>query len=152
MSQPILNPKSAPKVTRVNASVDLAAFFRNLGNGRRVPTLWAETVTLASGTTELVVASGVAFNDFIAAEAKWQVTPVFTAISGASYNTSLLGKVYIEKDAELNIVKLKSTASASVDTTWDVYVFLGDDAHYTTDHSNQVWERKDQASLRGKKV
>jgi len=155
MSQAILQGKSTPKVVRVNASDQFATFFKNLGNGRRVPTLWAETVTLASGTQELVVASGVSFNDFDAAQAKWQVTPVFTTGSGLTYNTGLLGTVYIEKDEDANVVTLKSTVSGGLtddDTDWDVYVFMGDDTHYTVDHSNQIWQRLDQSSLRGKKV
>lgn len=153
MSQAILNPKAAPKVTRVNAATENACLYRNLGNGRRVPTLWAETVTLTSGTTEVVVASGVSFNDFKACEAMVEVTPIFTTGSGLVAHTDHVGKVYIVKDCDQNVVTLKSTASAiDYDTEFDVYFFLGNSIGFTVDDSNQIWERLDSASLRGKKV
>jgi len=62
--------KSVPKVVRVNAADGEAVLFRNLGNGRRLPFIWGTTVTLASGTTETVVSSGVSFNDHDVAAAR----------------------------------------------------------------------------------
>ena len=153
MSQAQLYVKAAPKVTRVNAATENACLYRNLGNGRRVPTLWSETVTMASGTTEVVVASGVSFNDFDACTAKVEVTPIFTTGSGLVADTTHVGNVYVVKDCDQNIVTLKSTASATtVDTEFDVYFFLGYGIGFDVDDSNQIWERKDSRSLRGKKV
>jgi len=45
-----------PKVVRVNAGRDEAVLYKNLGNAHRVKFLWAETVTLVSGTIEVVAA------------------------------------------------------------------------------------------------
>jgi hypothetical protein len=50
-------PGRVPKVVRCNAGRDEAAVYKNLGNAHRVKFMWAETVTLASGTYE-AVASG----------------------------------------------------------------------------------------------
>ncbi len=153
MSQAKLTGRSIPKVVRVNADDNLACVYKNLGNGRRVPFIWGATVTLASGTTSsVVVASGVNFSDFTPETGLIQVTPVFTVTSGLAYDTSLLGKVYIEKDVDNKLLTLKSTASGIADTDWDVLIFLGEDTTFTSGSSNQIWARKDQQSLRGKAV
>jgi len=47
-------PGRVPKVVRCNAGRDEAAVYKNLGNAHRIKFLWAETVTLASGTYESV--------------------------------------------------------------------------------------------------
>jgi len=140
MPQAKLNGRSIPKVVRVNADDNKACVYKNLGNGRRVPFIWGATVTLASGTTEVVVASGVSFNDFTPETGLIQISPVFTVASGVTYDTTVLGKVYIEKDVDSKTVKLKSTVSAGADTDFDVLVFLGDDAAFTSSSSNQIWK------------
>jgi hypothetical protein len=147
MPQARLTGRSVPKVVRVNADDDKACLYKNLGNGRRVPFIWGDTVTLASGTTEVVVASGVSFNNFTPETGVIQVTPVFTVTSGVVYDTTVLGKVYIEKDVGNKTLKLKSTVSAGADTDFDVVIFLGDDATFTSNSSNQIWKRRDQSSM-----
>jgi len=148
MPQARLTGRSIPKVVRVNADDNLACVYKNLGNGRRVPFIWGATVTLASGTTEVVVASGINFSGFTPETGLVQVTPVFTVTSGVTYNTDLLGKVYIEKDVDNALLTLKSTVSGiDYDTAWDVLIFLGDDTEFTNESSNQIWKRRDQNSM-----
>lgn len=132
--------KSMPKLVRVNADDSNAVIVKNLGNGRRIPLFWATQVTMASGTNEVVVASGVSFSAFDISAAKFEVTPVFTLTSGVSYDTSLVGKLYIEKDTTLNQVKVKSTASAAQDSVIDVMIYSGYNATYDADDSNMLWK------------
>jgi len=67
---------SMPKVVRVNADDNKACLYKNLGNGRRVPFLYGMTVTLASGTQEVTVSSGVKFNDVKVADGIITATPL----------------------------------------------------------------------------
>ena len=90
--------KSVPKVVRVNAADSEAVLYRNLGNGRRLPFIWADTFTLASGTTEVVVSSGVSFNDHAVSEAIILVSPLSSAGGALDY--------YIDKNTTTNVVKL----------------------------------------------
>lgn len=132
--------KSTPKLVRVNADDDKALIIKNLGNGRRIPLLWATQVTMASGTSEVVVASGVSFSAFDISAAKFEVMPVFTVTSGVSYDTTLVGTLYVEKDTDLNQVKVKSTATAAQDSVLDVFVYSGVNATYDADDSNMLWK------------
>jgi len=147
MPQARLTGRSIPKVVRVNADDNLACVYKNLGNGRRIPFIWGATITLASGTTEVVVASGISFNEFTPETGIVQVTPVFTVTSGISYDNTVLGKVYVIKDVDNKLLKLKSTVSAVIDTDFDVTIFLGDDTAFTSDSSNQIWKRRDSNSM-----
>lgn len=132
--------KSTKKVVRINADDSNAVIVKNLGNGRRIPLLWATQVVMASGTTEVVVASGVSFSSFDISTAKFEVTPSFTTGSGLTYDTSIVGKLYVEKDTTLNQVKVKSTATAVEDSTLDVYIFSAENATYDATSSNMLWK------------
>ena len=132
--------KSIAKVVRVNADDSKAVFVKNLGNGRRIPVFWATQVTMASGTAETVVASGVSFSAFDISEALVCVTPNFTVLSGISFDDGLLGKTYVEKDTNLNQVKIKSTVTATQDSVFDVFLFSAESASYTVDDSNMLWK------------
>lgn len=139
MPQAMLTGRSMPKVVRVNADDDKACMYKNLGNGRRVPFLWATTVTLASGTTEILVASGVEFSEFKISEGKFSVLPLS---SGA------VGQYYVDKDTALNMATLKVASSvANADVDFDVIVFLGANTTFSVDSSNQIWKRRDQNSM-----
>jgi anti-sigma-K factor RskA len=133
MPQAILKGKSMPKVVRVNAGDGEAVVYKNLGNGQRIPFLWATTVTLASGTTSIVVASGVEFGDHEISDGKFEAIPLSAA--GAEL------KYYISKDTSSNKVSLAVvTADNNNDNDFDVYVFLGADVDYTATDSNlQIW-------------
>jgi len=140
MPQAILKGKSIPKVVRVNADDDKSVLYKNLGDGQRVPFMYATTVTLASGTTEVVVASGVKISGFAVADGQIQATPTFTVASGVTYDTTVVGTFYIEKNTSTNVVKLKSTAAAGKDSAFDIFVSLGTGATFSSTDSNQIWK------------
>jgi len=125
--------KSMPKVVRVNAADGEAVLYRNLGNGRRLPFMWGTTVTLASGATEVVVSSGVSFNDHDVAAGIIQTTPLSAAGAALSY--------YIAKDAVNNVVKLTATGAPSEGCDFDVVIMLGVGYDFLSTHTNQIWRR-----------
>jgi hypothetical protein len=124
--------KSIPKLVRVNAADGEAVLYRNLGNGRRLPFIWGTTVTLASGTTEVVVSSGVSFNDHDVAEAVFQAIPLSAAGGALNY--------YIDKDTVNNVVKLMSS-TAPDDIDFDIMIMLGVGYDFLSTHTNQIWRR-----------
>ena len=124
--------KSVPKVVRVNAADGESVLYRNLGNGRRLPFMWADTFTFASGSTEVVLSSGVSFNDHKVAEGTVQITPLSAAGGALSY--------YVAKDAVNNVVKLVA-AAPSEDCTFDVMFMLGIGYNFDNTHTNQIWKR-----------
>lgn len=123
--------KSTPKVVRVNADDSNAVLYRNLGNGRRLPFMWGTTVTLASGTTTVVVSSGVSFNDHNVSEGIAIAMPV--TASGALLNT------YLAKDIVTNKVTLTATSAAPIDCDFDVMIMLGVGYDFLSTHTNQIW-------------
>lgn len=123
--------KSTPKVVRINADDGDAVVYKNLGNGRRIPFLWGAEVTLASGTTSIVVASGVEFNDHEVAGGTVVATPTADPGTAVDY--------YIEKDTTNNIVSIKATANSGSDVTFDVIIFLGDAVSFSSTDTTQIW-------------
>jgi hypothetical protein len=126
---------TSPKVVRVNAADNKAVLYRNLGNGRRLPFIWGDTFTLASGTTEVVVSSGVSFNEHDVSEAIMTVLPLTS--SGAALS------VYVDKDTDNNVVKLVSTSQPAVDCEFDVLIMLGVGHNFISSDTNQIWSRHD---------
>lgn len=128
-----MKSKSMPKVVRVNAGDGESVLFKNLGNGQRIPLLWAETVTLASGTTEVVVSSGVDLGDHKVSEGHVYLMPLS---SGSASLTT-----YLEKDTVANVVTLVSTSAPDGDCLFDVLIFVGDD--FDIDHNAriQIWSK-----------
>ena len=124
---------TSPKLVRVNAADNNAVLYRNLGNGRRLPFIWGNTFTLASGTTEVVVSSGVSFNEHDASEAIMTALPL--SADGAGLN------VYMSKDTAGNVVKLVSTSSAPADCQFDVMIMLGVGCNFLSTDTNQIWSR-----------
>lgn len=126
--------RSIPKVVRVNAADGEAVLYRNLGNGRRLPFIWGTNVTLASGTSEVVVSSGVKFNNHKVSEGIVVVTPLSAAAAAENY--------YISKDTTANTVTLTTTSSgvASADLNFDVILMLGDTYDFESTHTNQLWK------------
>ena len=126
--------KSVPKVVRVNAADGEAVLYRNLGNGRRLPFIWGQSFTLASGTTEVVVSSGVSFNDHDVAGSIITATP--TSVEGGALD------YFIDKDTINNIVKLSVDGSApTTDCGFDVMFMLGIGYNFDNTHTNQIWRR-----------
>ena len=136
--------KSTPKLVRVNADDSRALLYRNLGNGRRLPLLWATTVSLVSGTSQqTVVASDIAFHGFNICEAKVEITPIVSGTGATEFpDTNILGKVYVVKNATDNQLIIKSTAEIIPDVTcnFDVYVYFGTSTEFNSADSNQIWK------------
>jgi len=87
--------KSIPKLTRINGDDNLKVVYRNLGNNHAYPFVWADTYTVASGITEITLASGIKFHGYdLASYATVVVTPCYNA-----------GTVYITKDTAANTIK-----------------------------------------------
>jgi len=128
------NVKSTPKVVRVNADDGNAVLYRNLGNGRRLPFIWGDTFTLASGSTSVVLSSGVSFNDHDVAEGIVQITPLSEPGAELDY--------YVDKNTTDNVVKLMVKAAASDDDCdFDVVFMLGVGFNFDNTHTNQIWRR-----------
>jgi len=129
MPQAIMRGKSIPKVVRVNADDDKSVMYKNLGNGQRVPFMWTTSVTVASGTTESVVASGVKFSDFAVSEGQIFATPTNSTAASTSY--------YVDKDTTSNIVTLKGGAAGA---SYDIFVSLGTGVTFSATDTNQLWK------------
>lgn len=132
MPQAILTGKSRPKVVRVNAGDGESVIYKNLGNGQRIPLIWADTVTLASGATSTVVASGVNLGNHPVAAGHIYFTPL--TASGAALTT------YISKNTGTNVVNLVSSSTAPLDCLFDVLVFVGVDFNITNEANNQLYK------------
>jgi hypothetical protein len=130
-----------PKVVRVNADDGNAVLYRNLGNGRRLPFIWGDTFTLASGATEVVVSSGVSFNDHDVAAGISTFSP--TSSAGATLT------IYLDKNTSENVVKLVSTAAPSEDCDFDVVFMLGVGFNFDNTHTNQVFWRNSSVTYTG---
>ena len=114
--------KSMPKLTKINGDDALKVIYRNLGNNHAYPFIWADTVTLASGSTTTVVASGVKFHGMKLADyASVVITP---KSNPGSY-------LWVDSNTSTNIISIKSSAalSGAVDVT--MMVMLGVDAEKT---------------------
>lgn len=135
--------KSIPKLVRVNADDERALIYRNLGNGRRLPLLWATTVALVSGTNQqTVVASDIEFHGFKLCDGKIEITPVVAGAGTDTYpDTNILGKVYVVKNTTDNQIIIKSTAEIAAGATcnFDVYVYFGTSTDFNSTDSNQIW-------------
>ena len=107
--------KSIPKVTSVKADDALKVVYKQIGNNHSYPFIWADTVTVVSGTSEAVIASGVEFHGYDLA-------------TYGNVTASPLGVVaswYIDKDTVNNIVKVVAESAVGADTNFDVKVVLG---------------------------
>jgi len=107
--------KSIPKLTRINGDDNLKVIYRNMGNNHAYPFIWADTIPVASGTTEVVVASGVKFHGYdLATYASVSVTPSYDA-----------GALYVTKDTGANTIKCTVANAGPGDL--DVFFMVGED-------------------------
>lgn len=107
--------RSTPKLTRINGDDNLKVIWRNMGNNHAYPFFWGDTFTVASGTTSVVLASGVKFHGFdLATYANVTVTPCYNA-----------GAFYITKDTTANTITLTVANAGPGDV--DVKFALGED-------------------------
>ena len=127
--------KSTPKLVRVNADDGDAVVYRNLGNGRRLPFIWGQSFVLASGTSEVVVSSGVDFNGHAVANGIVTAAPTSSGAAALSW--------YLSKDSTTNVVKIvNSGGNVSADMPFDVMIMLGVGTNFAYSDSNQVWKRE----------
>jgi len=110
--------KSIPKICRINGDDNLKIIYKNLGNNHAVPFLWSDSFTLASGTQELVIASGIKFHGSELAD-HGNVT--------ASPMSDVGSRWWVEKDTTDNRILIKSSASVSDDVDFDVKFMVGVD-------------------------
>ena len=122
--------KSMPKVVRVNAADGEAVLYRNLGNGRRLPFMWGTSVTLASGIDDVVVSSGVSFNNHDVADGIVIITATNAASAAKNY--------YVDKDTGTNVVKLVVNSNTEA-LAFDVVIMLGVGYDFLSTHTNQIW-------------
>lgn len=107
--------KSTPKLTRINGDDHAKVIYRNLGNNHAYPFVWANTAVMASGTQSVVVASGI----------KWHGYDLATYASVVATPEGNLGSLYVEKDVPSNIITVKSSSAAAVDTNVSLIFMLG---------------------------
>lgn len=106
---------STPKVCKTFGDDRATLVYRNLGNNHSVPYVWADQITVVSGATSAVVASGIKFHGYdVATYGNMVATP-----------EGNLGSFYISKDTTNNVVTFVCSTAASADTTVNVHCMLG---------------------------
>ncbi len=111
--------KSIPKLTRINGDDNSKAIYRNMGNNHAYPFIWATTVTMASGVSEVTLASGIKFHGYdLATYGSVSITPCYNA-----------GAIYVTKDTTANTITCTATTVGADDgsSTLDVMFMLGAD-------------------------
>lgn len=110
--------KSTPKLTTVTSKNTDDVLFKNVGNGHNVPFRWASTTTVASGTTEITVASGTKFYDMdLASYATVTATPM----------SDVGSRFWVSKDVSANTIKVViETALSDTNIDFDLQFSLGE--------------------------
>lgn len=111
--------KSMPKVSDVKADDGLKLLYKKVGNNHNYPFFWADKVTVVSGTSEVVVASGVKFHGFDMATYGNVIASPLSDV-GSRY--------YIDKNTTTNVIKIMSTSAVADDVDFDVQVVLGENS------------------------
>lgn len=107
-----------PKLTRINGDDVLAVIYRNMGNNHAYPFVWSETVTVASGESEVTVISGVKLHGMKTAD---YCNVCLTALADPA------ARYWVEKDSGANTIKVKVGSTVSADIDFDVMVMVGVD-------------------------
>lgn len=94
--------KSMPKLTKINGDDNDKVIYRNMGNNHAYPFVWANTATVASGTTSVVLASGI----------KWHGYDLATYASVVVTPKGDLGSCYTVADTVANTVTLYCSSAA----------------------------------------
>ena len=109
--------KSIPKLTRINGDDNLKVVYRNMGNNHAYPFIWASTLTVSSGTSESLVASGIKWHGYdLASYATVTATP-----------KGNLGTFYMDHDEVNNTIAFKCSSTATADTEVGLIFMLGDE-------------------------
>ena len=94
---------STPKITKINADDSMKLVYKNMGNNHAVPFLWADTVTMLSGTASIVIADGVKLHGRdLATYGNITATPT----------ASGLGYLYVDKNTTTNVITIISSEQA----------------------------------------
>lgn len=114
--------RSTPKVVKLLSDDDRMVVFRKVGNNHAHPFIWGDTFTIASGTDEIVVASGIKFHGYgLAIYGNVTASPM-ADVGGAV-------RWYIDKNITTNVIKIKTTANVpDTGVDFDVKFMLGFDA------------------------
>ena len=109
---------STPKICNIKGDDAAKVIYKNMGNNHNYPVMWADTITVVSGATTAVVASGIGFHGMtVASDATVIATP-----------DGDLGTYYINKDTANNVVTFVcSSAAGAGGTAVNVMVMLGTD-------------------------
>jgi len=105
--------KPVPNMVDICANSKKAMLMKDMGNGHMRPCLWGTSVTLVSGESSAVVASGT-IGGVNADQAVYSISPVNTVDKYHIVKSSVSHGVTVEKD----------TGTASVETVIDVFVFM----------------------------
>ena len=109
--------KSTPKLTRINGDDHVKVIYRNMGNNHAYPFVWGTTITVASGATSAVVASGIKWHGYeLASYANVVATP-----------KGSLGNFYCEYAEDDNIITFTCSSAANGDTDVALMFMLGAD-------------------------
>ena len=104
-----MHHKPVPNMVGMRANAKKALIMKDMGNGHTRPLMWGSAITVASGGTEALVASGIMGGV--------NVEDCVYTISDGSYR--------IDKDSTEHTVKVKIlTGSAADVTVVDVMIFM----------------------------
>ena len=109
--------KSTPKLTRINGDDHAKVIYRNMGNNHAYPFVWASTATVASGTSEVLVASGI----------KWHGYDLATYASVVATPHANLGSFWMSYNTTANTITFNCSTTASVNTEVALMFMLGGD-------------------------
>ena len=107
--------KSTPKLTKINGDDNNKVIYRNLGNNHAYPFVWASTITVSSGTTSAVVASGI----------KWHGYDLATYASVVATPKGSIGAYYTTADISANTITLTCGSAPAADVDVALMFMLG---------------------------
>jgi hypothetical protein len=111
--------KSTPRLTKINGDDHNAVIYRNVGNHHAYPFVWANTATISGTASEVLVASGIKWHGYdLASYANVTVTPLSDPGDV---------RIWVEKDTDVNTIKIKSSAALGSTVEFDVKFMLGGD-------------------------
>lgn len=107
-----VNKKPVPNMVGMRANAEKALIMKDMGNGHMRPYMWGMSVTVASGETQALIASGTMGGVGVDA-CVYTLCPVDSTT-----------QCYVSKDAVAHTVKATFTSQVNVTTVVDVMVFM----------------------------
>jgi hypothetical protein len=123
--------KSIPKTCEVSGDDDRMILYKNRGNNHTCPFMWADTYTVASGTTEATISDAAA----VATQIEFYGCDLVSYGSIVAQPLQDMGAVnwWIEKDVPGKTVKLKVDTDPNPDDfVFDIHFMFGVDANVET--------------------